>query len=194
MPLTPGSSVDLVFRYRILSAGDIAFSTTVVGEDAIGRPVQAEGSVLDSVGGIEVEVGAAWPVPPGGGDTPAEFQADNNGDGTVDDADHVLTIEVTEKNLLDEPLTNVLRDAPTRALQSAHIGAGGLVSAMVIALLNQTSIGVVFQTSCAKAMSIAWRFSMDAASQLGNASSLALIREMDVFCPTSVSATKLRVR
>lgn len=110
--LTPGSSVDLVFRYRILSAGDIAFSTTVVGEDAIGRPVQAEGSVLDSVGGIEVEVGAAWPVPPGGGDTPAEFQADNNGDGTVDDADHVLTIEVTAKNLLDEPLTNVrMREA-----------------------------------------------------------------------------------
>ncbi len=56
------------------------------------------------------------------------------------------------------------------------------------------SIGVVFHTSCAKAMSIACRFSMVAAFQAGNASSFALIREMDVFCPTSVSATKLRVR
>lgn len=61
-------------------------------------------------------------------------------------------------------------------------------------LSHQASIGVVFQTSCAKAMSIPCRFSMVAAFHPGNASSLALIREMDVFCPTSVSATRLRVR
>lgn len=59
---------------------------------------------------------------------------------------------------------------------------------------DQTSMAVVFQTSCARAMSSPWRFSMDAAFHAGKAASLALIREIDVFCPTSVSATKLRVR
>lgn len=59
---------------------------------------------------------------------------------------------------------------------------------------QETSIGIVFQTSCAKAMSIVCRFSMVAAFHAGNASSFALIREMDVFCPTSVSSTRLRVR
>ena len=54
--------------------------------------------------------------------------------------------------------------------------------------------GVVFQTSCASAMSSAWRFSIDAAFHAEKDSSLALIREIDVFWPTSVSATRLRVR
>lgn len=61
-------------------------------------------------------------------------------------------------------------------------------------LSQEISIGAVFQTSCAKVMSSVWRFSTDAAFHSGKASSLVLIREMDVFCPTSVSATRLRVR
>ena len=49
---------------------------------------------------------------------------------------------------------------------------------------DQMSMVVVFQTSCASAMSSPWRFSMDAAFQVGKAASLALMREIDVFCPT----------
>lgn len=86
------------------------------------------------------------------------------------------------------------RDAPIKALQSSHIGAGGDALLMSIDLHHQTSVGVVFQTSCASAMSSAWRLSIDAAFHAGKASSLALIREIDVFWPTSVSATRLRVR
>ncbi len=88
----------------------------------------------------------------------------------------------------------VLRDAPTNAFQSAHIGAGALGFDMAIALSRQTSIGVVFHTSRASAMSMLCRFSIDAASQEGNASNFSLILEIDVFCPTLVSSTKLRVR
>jgi hypothetical protein len=43
---------------------------------------------------------------------------------------------------------------------------------------------VVFQKSCTKAMSIPCRFSMVAAFHAGKAASFALIREIDVSCPT----------
>jgi hypothetical protein len=43
-------------------------------------------------------------------------------------------------------------------------------------------------------MSIPCRFSIDAASQTGKASNFSLILDMDVFCPTFVSSTKLRVK
>jgi len=88
----------------------------------------------------------------------------------------------------------VLREAPTNALQSAHIGVGVLGFDIVIALPRQSSIGVVFQTSRASAISMPCRFSIDAESHAGNASNFSFILEMDVFCPTLVSSTKLRVR
>jgi hypothetical protein len=86
----------------------------------------------------------------------------------------------------------VLREAPTSALQSSHIGVGVLGFDIVIAFPHQTSIGVVFQTPRASAISMPCRFSIDAASHVGNASNFSLILEMDVFCPTLVSSTKLR--
>ncbi|WON72922.1 hypothetical protein [Nitrosospira sp. Is2] len=75
-----------------------------------------------------------------------------------------------------------------------HIGAGSFGFDIVIALPRQASTGVVFKTSRANAISIPCRFSIDVASHVGNASNFSLILEMDVFCPTFFSSTKLRVR
>lgn len=61
-------------------------------------------------------------------------------------------------------------------------------------ITDQMSMGDVFQTSCAKVISSPWRVSMVFAFQSENAFSFTLTLEMEVFWPTLVNSTRLRVR
>ena len=128
LELDPGESFETVFGYTIVRAGTVGAGVSLDAQDAAGRAIETvDGSWLDTVSGLLVEVTTAWP---GEQDVenPPEFQRDNNGDGKVDDADHELTVDVKITNLLDDTVKDVKPREDDRPIDFRNRRTGAAVA------------------------------------------------------------------
>ena len=127
LTLDPGESQDWFWTYEIVQAGAVGATVSLDATDAVGAPIDTvDGSWVDSVSGLQVELGTAWPGS-NDPDDPPEFQKDNNGDGVVDDRDHVLTVKIKITNLLEDtrPRRRAPRRRPAGRLPQPPRGRGG---------------------------------------------------------------------
>lgn len=114
LELAPGESASFDFRVRVATAGRLTLTSAVAGEDAAGRPVDAEAEKRASVSALSVTLEADP-------DPVILDEVDEDGDGIPDPQPQLVTLTVTIENEVDVPVHNVtLR----RASEDRWLGIG----------------------------------------------------------------------